>query len=322
MQQQLINNAKAPKKWSYLKEGDIIDIVATTPGIKIETLEKDLAFLVNLIKTIGIIPRFNFNSLLNGASFFSNQALEIRKQDFHQALFAEDSKAIWFIRGGYGTSNLLSDLTKTSPKPKLLIGYSDINCIHLWANQYWQWSSLHARVLYEFLDKQNLLDFELTKKIIFGEVEHVHFDNLIPLNEAAKEARVINGVITGGTMQVLQSGIGLPWQFNPDNKILFLEEIFDRGVRIERTLNHFYQLGLFKNVKAVLFGDIICQTELDGSQTCEIAIKHFSEKLNIPALSITKLGHGKFNHPLPLNTPAELTLNNRNTKLICSSGGA
>ena len=310
--------------WSYLSRGDIIDIVATTPGINTSTLAKDLQFLTDFVKNLGFTPRLNFDALLNGAEFFSNQAQTVRQQDLYKALSAPDSKAIWFIRGGYGAAKLLPSLESFTPttKPKLLIGYSDINCLHLWAHKFWQWPSLHARVLYEFLETQDQEDIESLKNILSGAQEQVTFNDLIPLNLAAKQTISINAVITGGTIQVLQSGIGLPWQFDPKNKILFFEEIFDRGVRLDRSLFHFFQLDLFKDIKAILFGDILCGLEADGSEKCDLAIQRFAESLDIPVLSIPGIGHGKLNHPLPLNTSAELILDGSNARLICASGGS
>jgi len=311
------------KKWSYLKKGDVVDIVATTPGIGIADLEKDLQFLSEFVNQIGLSPRINYSDILNGADFFSRSATKIRANGLSKALLAEDSKAIWFIRGGYGTSKLLPDLERISPPkiPKLLIGYSDINCLHLWVNKFWQWPTLHARVLYEFLQIRDSSDIELLKTIIFGKKSQIIFDNLLPLNDAARKAQNIYGKITGGTVQVLQSGIGLPWQFDPTDKILFLEEIFDRGVRLERSLNHFMQLGLFKKAKAIIFGDIVCGKELDGSEACDLAVKYFATELDIPVLHIPKIGHGDFNHPLPLNSDSELILNGKDAKLVCSTGG-
>lgn len=311
------------RKWPYLKNGDIVDIVATTPGINIASLEKDLQYLSKFIKQIGLRPRINYSDILNGADFFSKPSEEIRANGLSKALLSKDSKAIWFIRGGYGTSRLLPALEKISPPkiPKLLIGYSDINCLHLWINKFWQWPSLHAGVLYEFLQERESSEIDLLKTIIFGNSPQITFDNLVPLNDRAKKAQNIYGKITGGTVQVLQSGIGLSWQVDPTDKILFLEEIFDRGVRLERSLNHFMQLGLFKKAKAIIFGDIICGKELDGSEACDLAIQRFATELDIPVLHIPGIGHGKFNHPLPLNSESELILNGKSAKLVCLTGG-
>lgn len=311
------------KKWNYLKPGDTIDIIATTPGIGIKNLREDLLFLSNLIKSFGFVPRINFDAIFSGAEYFSNTALKIREGELNKALFSLDSKAIWIIRGGYGTSKLLTKLRKdlVPSLPKLIIGYSDVNCLHLWLNKFWNWPSLHARVLYEFLNNENQPDFDAIIKIISGKEKEVVFHNLTPINQLAEKKQVIKAVITGGTIQVIQSGIGLDWQINGKNKILFFEEIFDRGVRIDRSLNHFYQLGLFKQVKAIIFGDILCGNEADGSETCDLAIKHFANNIDIPVLSLSGIGHGRYNHPLPLNTKSELIIDSNGIKLSCLAGG-
>ena len=310
-------------KWSYLNGGNIIDVIATTPGIGIANLEKDLSSLTDFIKEMGLTPRIDFDAILGGATYFSKAAQEVREKDLHRALLAKDSKVIWCIRGGYGTSKLLKNLENLIPPfPKLLIGYSDINCLHLWVNKFWQWPSLHARVLYEFLQTQNQLEIDALKNIIFGKVNQVEFNNLIPLNNLAKHKQNIHGKITGGTIQVLQSGIGLPWQFDSTDKILFFEEIFDRGVRLDRTLDHFLQLKLLKGAKAIIFGDILCGKESDGLENCDLAIKHFAQNIDIPILSVAGIGHGNLNFPLPLNSDAELILDGKLAKLICSTGGS
>jgi muramoyltetrapeptide carboxypeptidase len=309
--------------WSYLKKGDVVDIIATTPGIGTASLEKDLLFLSEFVKKIGLTPRINYQALLNGAEYFSKESQEIRQQELYKALSAEDSKAIWFIRGGYGTSKLLPGLENLSPpaKPKLLIGYSDINCLHLWMHKYWQWPSLHARVLYEYLETQDQSDIESLKNIIFGKIHQVEFSNLIPLNDLAKQSSNIKAKITGGTIQVLQSGIGLNWQFDGKDKIVLFEEVFDRGVRIDRTLDQFSRLGLLKDAKAILFGDIVCGKEMNGSENCDLAIQAFAKEVNVPVLHIPGIGHGKLNHPLPLNSDAELIIDVSSIRLMCLTGG-
>ncbi len=306
--------------WPYLKKNDIVDIISTTPGINKSSLENDLIFLSGFVKQMGLMPRINFESMLKGADFFSNESLECRKQELVKALMAEDSKAIWVIRGGYGTAKLLTDLKDiTAPKQsKLLIGYSDINCLHLWLHKFWHWPSLHARVLYEYLEEQDAKDLKLLQDIIFGNTKQVVFKNLIPLNQLATINSSIKGKVTGGTVQVLQSGIGLEWQVDPKDKILFFEEIFDRGVRLERSLHHFQQLGLLDKTKAILFGDIICGKEIDGSETCDTAIKYFAKNITIPVFKVQGIGHGRFNHPFPLNTDSEIVIKNGKAKLICS----
>lgn len=310
-------------EWTYLKPGDVVDIIATTPGIKLASLEKDCQYLSDFVRELGLIPRINISALYEGAELFSSDSLRVRQEELSKAINCTDSKAIWCIRGGYGTSETIKILDKNIPPiiPKLVIGYSDINCLHLWLNKFWDWHTLHARVLYEYLEPQEQIDIDILKKIIFGLDHNIEYNHLLALNEKAKIAQEIKGKTTGGTIQVLQSGIGLPWQFEAKDKIIILEELFDRGVRLNRTLSHFESLALFKDAKAIIFGDILCGKELDGSENCDIAIKKFAERIEIPVFSMANIGHGKFNHPIPLNTMTNITVENKINKISFSTGG-
>jgi muramoyltetrapeptide carboxypeptidase len=309
--------------WSYLNKGDVVDIITTTPGIAKATLEKDLQLLCLFINKLGLEARYNLQDIYNGADFFSSSAQQVRQDSLSKALLAKDSKAIWIIRGGYGTAKLLPQLhaLKKPSFNKLVIGYSDINCLHIWLHKFWNWTSLHYRVLYEYLETQDQVDIDKFKDIIFGKSEIVNFSNLSPLNDSAKCDHNIIAKITGGTVQVIQSGIGLPWQLDSVGKILFFEEIFDRAVRLDRSLYHFTELGLFNQAKAIIFGDIICGAEVNGLTLCDQAIKYFADSLKIPVFSLPNIGHGALNYPLPLNSQAKLIVKNYKAQLICTTGG-
>lgn len=310
-------------KWKYLKPGDIIDIVATAPGVEIRSLEKDMEILVRFIESLGLKPRLNLNAIAKSSAFFDDTGMKIRQDELIRSITAEDSSAIWFLRGGYGTSKLLGELEKLKQpqNPKLLIGFSDLNAIHLWVSKFWNWPSVHYRNLYDFIKKQNFPDFDVFKKIIFGRHDNVIYDTLIPINNIAKDKSHVIGKITGGTIQVLQSGIGLPWQFDARNKILLLEEVFDRGVRLDRSLYHFNELKLFEDVKAIIFGDIVCGLENDGSQICDQAVSYFAKNINIPVYQMPDIGHDSLNYPLPLNTEATISPNGNKTIISVTTGG-
>ena len=308
--------------WLHLKPGDVVDIIATTPGIKTATLEIDCKFLCCFVESLGLVPRLNISSMVEGAEFFSPDSLKVRQQELKKALYSEDSKAIWCIRGGYGTAETIKILDKNFPPKitKLIIGYSDINCLHLWLNKFWDWPTMHARVLYEYLEPQEMIDIDILKRLIFGIDSQVEYDHLLPLNEQAKINQNIIGKVTGGTIQVLQSGIGLPWQFDATDKIILFEELFDRGVRLDRTLNHFESLGLLANAKAIIFGDILCGKEIDGSENCDVAVKRFAQRMEIPVFFMAGIGHGKFNHPIPLNSLVNIEVSDELTKISIASG--
>ena len=300
-----------------LKPGDVIDVIATTPGIEIADLVKQIDKLQRVFDFLELRANFNIEALLAGAKFFCDDATKVRQNELIKAL-SNDNKAIWFFKGGYGSAKLLAELKNYQQyfKPKILIGYSDLSSIHSWVNKFMHWPSIHASTLNEYLNKDGGDELQILKNLLFNSKETLVYDSLVPLNEAAKqESLEINGKITGGTLQVLQSGIGLEWQIDAADKILFLEEVYDRGVRIERTLTQFSQLGIFNQTKAIIFGDIICGDDPQGGQSCNLAINYFAANIKIPVFTIENFGHGKQNFPLPLNSECLITTKANNFAL-------
>lgn len=147
-----------PKLWQPLKQGDVVDLIATGYGVKAEDLNKYDAE----IRSLGLIPRIP-DDLLGDDLFCSNKK-EIRQKHLINALTAQDSNAVWCIKGGYGTSALLPDLYNI-PQPshnKLVIGFSDITVLHLFLNNNWGWASVHGTVLFNFVEK-NVDEETITK---------------------------------------------------------------------------------------------------------------------------------------------------------------
>jgi muramoyltetrapeptide carboxypeptidase len=132
--------------------------------------------------------------------------------------------------------------------------------------------------------------------------EQVLTYNLTPVNDLAKVCTQIRGVITGGNLSIVEHSLATSWQIEAKDKIILLEEVAERGYRIERSLEHLCQGGVFKDAKAVLFGAFNQALEKDGNDYSTIAIARMVAKLNIPAFSIPYVGHSVENPPLPFGT--------------------
>jgi muramoyltetrapeptide carboxypeptidase len=306
------------KPWPALKAGDIIEIVAPGFGCAPEIVTKSAEF----VRSLGYVPRVPQDIL--GEDTFSSNTDEYRFNHLKNALLAEDSRAIWCIKGGYGSPRLIPYLeTLTPPKQcKLMIGFSDITAIHLFLQQRWGWSSLHAKMLFVFCrEKIDQPAIDELVPLLSGERKEVRYSGLEPLNEAAKTRRVIHGVVTGGNLSLLQVSIGTTWQLESAGKILFIEEIGERGYRIDRKLEHMRQAGLFKDVPAIVIGDMTEGQEPDGRILVEDAILRFAASTPIPVMRVRGIGHDVINHPLPLGTASELVLGTEGS-LQCLAGSA
>lgn len=115
----------------------------------------------------------------------------------------------------------------------------------------------------------------------------------------------------------MQTSIGTFWQIDGENKIIFIEEIGERGYRIDRMLEHLHQACIFKDVSAILLGDFIGGTEPNGSSLIKPVLERFAQSCEIPVVKVEGIGHGNINFPIPLGTKAKLTLGNK-INLICS----
>jgi muramoyltetrapeptide carboxypeptidase len=291
--------------WNYLKEGDVVDLIAPGYGVK----PKDLTLCIEYIESLGLTARVPDDLL--GDDIFSSNSDNIRTKHVIDALTNTKSQAIWCLKGGYGSTKIvpaLTDLTKPKSQ-KLLIGFSDITALHLFVTQKWNWQSLHAPVLWqvakERLDQQSIT--ALTE-LLFGKNEQ-QFYNLIPLNNAKTSQEVI-GEITGGNMMLVQSSIGTDWRIRTDGKIVFLEDVDERAYRVERTITHLQQAHVFDKTKAIILGDF--EAEKSEGQEVFLAqvLDRFAARSTIPVYKIEGIGHGKTNYPLPLNCTAIIETSN------------
>jgi len=296
---------KEISKWSPLVPGDIVDIVAPSSASD----KRGLKQAVDFIKSIGLVPRFQRG--IFGADLLCANSDEKRFLHLKTAINAKDSKVIWCLRGGYGSARLLPMLDKLkSPKfTKLLIGYSDITHLHMFFNYKWKWPSLHASMLEELgggqSTKKELNDL---RSILFGKKEKVVFKNLKPLNKQARAKKTIHSKITGGNLTILMASFGTPYQAHAKSQILMLEDIGERGYRVDRMLVQLKQADYFKGIRALIFGDFVGGEEKDSVALWKDVQKRFANSVNFPVLKNMPSGHSLKQRPVPLMTKTRLNL--------------
>lgn len=294
-----------------------MDVVA--PGFRCS--ESELEGAVHFLASLGLNPRVP-KSLFKGREIFSNTD-DFRTKHLADALRAKDSKAVWCVRGGYGSLRLLPRLKKLSvPKQtKVFLGYSDITSIHLFLNTYWGWSTLHSPVLDRFGGgRSKPVELKDLKDILFGKKSRCEFSHLKPLNLPAKKNIKISGTVAGGNLAVLQSSLGTPFEMKVKNKILFLEDIGERPHRLDRMLTHLQQSGVLSGVKAIVFGDLVLSDKDEKRKLWSEVVHRFAKEQNFPIFRGIKAGHGPIQRTVPLNTLATLKCG-REGKLVVDTGG-
>lgn len=240
----------------------------------------------------------------NSSSPFHSADDDSRFQCIKKAIYDENTEIMWSLRGGYGSAKLIEKLDKL-PKPKkqkTFIGYSDITALHLFFSQKWGWKTIHGPVLNELVaDNTKISNFLKVSNLITDKTEEATIDNLIPLNNFAKNSNKVTGSLTGGNLTIVTTSIGTIWEIQTNNKILFLEDVGAKAYQIDRSLYHLKQAKMLENVKAIIFGNLGQEDEL----TMRV-LREFTNKMKIPAFKTNQFGHNNLNFPIIYNSESSI----------------
>jgi muramoyltetrapeptide carboxypeptidase len=298
------------KKWSYLTSGDVIDLVAPASPSPLEGLNNG----IRLIEENGFHARVPEN-LIKPDVFFAS-TLKNQLEQLKTAIYS-DSKMLWSLRGGYGSMRLIPYMRKwKKPKQtKIFMGFSDVTALQLFLTQEWGWPVLHGRNISAMnLDKSSK-DRNEVLDILTGKKDELVFKGLKPMNELAKKMKSIKAPLTGGNLKLLQTSIKTTWELDARGKILFMEDVGERGYAIDRMLEQLWQAGIInKGPKALVLGDFIEGEEKDGRDLTGVALQRFADRAPYPVYRGIKCGHGDVNFSLPFNTSA--TLSDRTLKVF------
>ncbi len=287
----------------HLKKGDKIGLVAPGFGFKYS----DIKFGSQCLKNWGlevIYPPFYSND------YFFSASDSQRLKNLQNLLDNPNIKAIYCIRGGYGTSRIIDqlDFTLFLRKPKWIIGFSDITTLHIQLHIH-QVSSLHAPVLTNLTPKTPKIVLKKMKYLLFKRKTYSLKFNPHYLNTIGQT----KGEIIGGNLSVLLSNLGTKSDLNPDNKILFFEDVGEKVYRIDSMLNQLERIGFFKHVKGLLIGSFTKTKDphIDIYNWIANRFKNFV----FPIAFDLPIGHVNYNLPIIHSAPAKLIVSSKKVKL-------
>lgn len=287
-----------PKK---LKKGDLIGVIspASSPN-ELERIEKGVKYLeglgykVEVGKNVGKVHGY-----LAGTD-------EERLEDLHSMFSNKNVKAIFNVRGGYGSGRLLDKINYGLIKrnPKIFVGYSDITAL--------QMAFLKKTGLVTFAGPMVAVDFAsdnvdpfteenfwkiITSSKKIGKINNPNSEKFYTLTKGRGE-----GNLLGGNLALLISLMGTDYQPNFNNSVLLLEDIGEDPYRIDRM---FYQLKyakVFSKINGIILGrfvDCYIKDKEQPSLTLNDVISDYLEELKIPVIYNVKHGHIKENLTIP-----------------------
>jgi len=282
-----------------LKKGDVIGIIspASPPSVS-EKITKGAEYLERLGYRVKLGKHIhNAHGYLAGTD-------EERVEDIHDMFSDKTVKAIFALRGGYGTPRLLPfiNFSLIKKNPKILVGYSDLTALEL-----------------AIFKKTSLVTFsgpmvgvEMWKEIDPFTEEHfwatITSKKRLGVLKNPKEYATIrsgaaSGTLLGGNLSIITSLAGTPFLPSFKNAILFFEEVGEECYRLDRMLNQLRLTNIFKKIKGTIIGELTDVKPSDPSKpyfTAEEVLQQYFSNLKKPALSGLAYGHVSQKITIPL----------------------
>jgi muramoyltetrapeptide carboxypeptidase len=239
--------------------------------------------------------------------------VENRLKDLQEAFDAQDIKAIFCARGGYGLMQIIGqlDLTKFLQNPKLIIGYSDVTVLHNVAS-YCGVVSLHAPML-RSLVRNELSDslMQIYRQMLFGEMPNYKIEPH-SLNRYGR----VTGKIVGGNLAVFSALRGTAYDLNFTNKMLFIEDIAEKPHSVDRMLQNLKLGGVFDSISALIVGQFTDYEEDEGMcRTLYELIADVVAEYSFPVVFNFPAGHVTENYPLLFSYDCTLMVDNESVTL-------
>ncbi len=302
---------------SFLKPKDTIHLIAPSGIVDSNSIENAIKW----IEENDFEPKMGIHLVDNFYRFSATD--EHRLSDLQNALDAQDTKAIWCIRGGYGMTRILDKINwdKFIKNPKWLIGFSDITAIHLKTNQLGV-KSMHGFMPVQFkywLENDDEVEFLKTEIANQKRLENIQirqstqsfFDAITgksyQINSISNKNNKIGQTkaqIIGGNLSMIINSLATPTEIKTDNKILFLEEVGENLYAVDRMLGQLYRAGKLKNLKGIVVGSF------SGSKQ---TIEQFGSSVEEMILDLTK----EYNYPIAFDFPIGHTA--QNETVICGA---
>lgn len=266
-----------------LKEGDLIDIISPASPVTFAEVAQIKEYLANL----GFRSRYLMADEIAVANEANNKfpasSGKARYQQLKMAIDNPESKAIWCSCGGYGSSDLIEFLRQDQKvgQNKYFIGYSDITSLSCFLNQNWGWNTIYGPMLRQL--SQNRLhqqSEDAILKMITSEKQAEFYNkfDLTPLNNKNEAS----GILVGGCVSVLAHELGTKNQIDWSNKVLLLEDIEEKGEKLDRIFTQFLQIMVENKPlpRAIIFGNFYQFIESDELiQNIHIAITKFTKNI-------------------------------------------
>ena len=233
---------------------------------------------------------------------------EDRLEDLKQNLYDPEIKAIFFIRGGWGTARLMDKIKWNwfSENPKIIVGFSDITYLLNAITHETGLVTFHGPV---GNSGWNNFTVEALKLSLFQVTPLTYKVDVQEKNASfIQKNGKTSGALVGGNLCVFTSMLGSPFFPDCKNKVLFLEETDEEPYSIDRMLTSLRLAGVFNQINGLILGKFSkCSPETPSQSFTlnEVFHLHFKDA-DFPIMSNAPIGHNRNKWTLPLGVELEL----------------
>jgi muramoyltetrapeptide carboxypeptidase len=290
------------EKPDYLKAGNQVALISPSYFTPMENVEKT----ADVLRSWGLEPVIgpNVGKVVDGR--YAGTVAE-RVSDIRWALSDPSIKAIICNRGGYGTIQLIDQLTLAELKAsrKWLVGFSDISTLHGLLTRAGV-MSIHG-TMSSFLAKGGTdVTSTLMRDLLLGKVPRYE----LPAHKQNITGKA-TGILVGGNLCTFAPNLGTQADATKGKDlILFVEEVEESMHNIDRQMRILQMNGVLDRCRGIVLGEFTdCGKEFTY-ESVEAMLHELLKDYNIPVLCGFPGGHGDVN--LPLVMGANVTIDVRN----------
>jgi muramoyltetrapeptide carboxypeptidase len=305
-----------------LKPGDTVGLI--TPATHVPDPDR-LALAERTMKYFGLRMKMGKNAGKRMNDY--RTSIEERLDDLHAMFRDKTVDAVFAIRGGYGSMQLLDriDYDLIRRNPKIFLGYSDITAMHLAINKHSKLVTFHGPItLSRFTDyTQKYFRKALFETQPIGTVTNPPESNELRPSHPLRTIRpgIATGPLIGGNLTLISNTMGTPYEIETKARVLFLEDVDEEPYSIDRMLTHLRLAGKFDGVAGVIFGECQDCRPKDYKPSSAIpyglgeVLDNILGDLKVPVLYGLTIGHTDDQLTLPLGVAATLDASNRTLEI-------
>jgi muramoyltetrapeptide carboxypeptidase len=280
-----------------LKPGDLVGLIAPASPLSSDEIARG----VRQVESLGLKTRLGAHAgAQNG--YLAGADAE-RAGDFNAMARDREVRAIFALRGGYGTMRILNDLDYAALRndPKIVLGFSDMTAVLNAVTARSDLVTFHGPVA--ALSTFDTFESAALRRALMSRepIGTLNSEGITRLHGGRA-----TGPLAGGNLSLVAALSGTPYAIPTDGALLFLEETHEEPYRVDRMLTTLQLAGDFRNAAGVVFG--AC-SHCDASGPALSLEEIYADTIGSakrPSITGAKIGHITDQWVLPIGIRATL----------------